>query len=146
MIRRALASDAADILALYRQLVNNPALDVQAARLAQLAQDPDHWLLVATRDARVCGSVLLIFCKDVMFGEQPFAVLENLVVDSQLRGQGVGRALLEHAEALCLSRSASKLMITSGRQREGAHGFFEALGYCGQTKKSFIKYHRSFQI
>jgi N-acetylglutamate synthase-like GNAT family acetyltransferase len=173
-VRRARAADAAAIQALYRQFVSNPALDVQAQRIEHLAQSADHWLLVAHGGSHaqsrphhsdspsfsgaalgsqpgahpapsVCGTALLIFCSDVMFGERPFAVLENLVVDASLRGLGVGRALLRQAEALCLERSASKLMITSGSQREQAHGFFEAVGYCGQTKKSFIKYHRSFQ-
>jgi GNAT superfamily N-acetyltransferase len=145
VLRRARGSDACGVQALYAQFVNNPALQVCPKRLDSLADDPDHHLWVAEAEGRLWGTVLLCLCRDVMFGDRPFAVLENLVVDAQARGQGLGRALLAEVEALCAARHASKIMITSGSHRAAAHGFFLRQGYCAETKKSFIKYQRDFK-
>lgn len=144
VVRRAAESDAASIEALYRQLVNNPAVQVLPERLAELALDPATQLLVAELAGEVCGSLLLSLCADAMFGRQPFAVIENVVVDERRRGAGIGEGLLRHAEALCRDAACSKIMLSSAASRKEAHRFFERRGFDGQAKRGFIKYRRQF--
>ena len=110
-VRRAVAVDAAAIDALYRQLVSNAAVQVLPERLAELADNPATHLLVAERDGQVCGTVLLSFCADAMFGHQPFAVIENLVVDASRRGARIGEQLMCEAEARCREAGCSKIML-----------------------------------
>lgn len=144
VVRRALASDAAAIEALYRQLVSNPAVQVLPERLAELAHDPATLLLVAEQAGEVRGSLLLSLCADAMFGRQPFAVIENVVVDTRRRRVGIGEALLRHAEALCRDAACSKIMLSSAVGRTEAHRFFERRGFDGQAKRGFVKYRRQF--
>ena len=143
-VRRARAGDAGEIRRLYAQLVSNPSLDVPPQRLAELEASADAALLVAARGDRLAGTVLVCLCPDAMFGRRPFAVVENIVVDSDDRSRGVGAALLAEAERFCLAADCSKIMLLSAIERSDAHAFFEHLGYAGDRKRGFVKYRAGF--
>ena len=139
-------SDAQRIAELYQQLVSNPAVDVRPERIAAVANDRNTGLFVCEYQGEVLGSALVSLCADVMFGTQPFAVVENLVVHAQARNQGLGAALLRHIEAFCLAKDCSKIMLLSSIQREQAHRFFERAGFVGSKKRGFVKYRSEFQV
>jgi len=143
-VRRACATDAGAVAALYAQLVANPALCVLPERLDELRASPDAALLVASADDALVGTVFVAWCPDVMFGRRPFAVVENIVVDTAARGRGVGAALLGEVERLCLARDCSKIMLLSASERVSAHRFFERSGYAGDRKRGFVKYRLAF--
>lgn len=145
LIRRARPDDAKAIEALYRELVDDPLVRVLPARLAEVADDPRSALLVLESNGVVCASALLNFCTDVMFGSQPFAVVENIVVDSRCRGQGLGTALVQWIEEDCKDRGCSKIMLLSAVERSNAHRFFAHCGFSDSKKKGFIKYRRDFR-
>lgn len=144
VIRRALAADAPAIERLYRQLVGHPQVSVRPDRLAALADDAGSVVLVADRSGEVCGTLLLCLCADVMFADQPFAVIENIVVDEACRGLGIGGHLLAHAEARCRDAGCSKIMLTSAASRTRAHRWFDRQGFDGEAKRGFVKYRRHF--
>jgi N-acetylglutamate synthase-like GNAT family acetyltransferase len=143
-IRRASHRDAAAIQRLYAQLVSNPAVAVSAEQLGKLSASEHHVVLVAEQAGQVCGTALLSLCEDVMFGAQPFAVVENVVVDQAARSRGVGAALLHEIEARCKQAHCSKIMLLSAAQRVDAHRFFERQGFVGAAKVGFVKYSSSF--
>lgn len=143
-IRRASAHDAAAISGLYKQLVSNPAVAISPEHLATLSESEHHFVLVAEQGGLVSGTALLSLCEDVMFGTQPFAVVENVVVDQNVRSQGIGAALFREVEALCKRANCSKIMLLSSSQRTEAHKFFERLGFAGASKLGFVKYRTSF--
>ena len=145
-IRKAEPADAPRLAELYAQLVENPAIRVLPERIEQIAEDPATALFVCERDGVVVGSALVSLCADAMFGFQPFAVVENVVVDEACRGQGAGRDLLRHVEAFCARRDCSKIMLLSSVQRESAHRFFEHLGFVGSSKLGFVKYRGRFVV
>lgn len=143
-VRAARGSDATALELLYRELVADPAVSVLAERIERLANDPNTVILVAGAEGRVQGTALLTFCEDVMYRDQPFALVENIVVAAASRGKGVGRALLLHVEALAMERHCSKIMLLSASAREAAHRFFEGAGFNGTAKRGFVKYRRDF--
>jgi GNAT superfamily N-acetyltransferase len=143
-VRRAMPDDAEKIAALYEQLVGNSPVAVQPERIAQIGRDKNTLLLVCGYRDDVCGTALVSLCADVMFSFQPFAVVENVVVDASVRGHGFGRTLFKNIEAFCLSRDCSKIMLLSSAEREPAHRFFERAGFSGAAKRGFVKYRRDF--
>jgi N-acetylglutamate synthase-like GNAT family acetyltransferase len=145
IIRNARPDDAERIAELYKQLVSNPEVMVQPGRISAISGDPNTGLFVCELSGEVQGTALVSLCADVMFGSQPFAVIENVVVDEDVRGQGLGEALLRHIEAFCLASNCSKMMLLSSIQREDAHRFFERAGFAGSSKRGFVKYRRQFQ-
>ena len=145
VIRNALPSDASRIAELYGQLVSNPAVTVLPERIAAISNDRNTGLFVCEYEGEVQGSALVSLCADVMFGTQPFAVVENVVVNTALRNQGLGSALLHHVEAFCLANDCSKIMLMSSIEREQAHRFFERAGFVGSKKRVFVKYRSAFR-
>lgn len=144
-VRPAKPSDSHRIAEFYAQLVENPAINVLPERIAKISDDPNTGLFVCEHNGLVEGTALVSLCADVMFGFQPFAVVENIVVNQARRGSGLGAALLQHIEAFCLSRDCSKIMLLSSAQREDAHRFFERAGFAGSSKRGFVKYKRQFR-
>ena len=142
--RRARAQDASEVARLYAQLVSNPALRVLPERLAELERASDAALFVIDGGERLLGTVLVALCPDAMFGDRPFAVVENIVVDETARGRGIGRALLAEVERFCLASDCSKIMLLSAAERAPAHCFFERGGYSGDRKRGFVKYRSAF--
>jgi GNAT superfamily N-acetyltransferase len=144
-IRIATASDAESLARLYVELTGSGQVNVLPGRITQLAQSPDHALLVVEVDGAVQGTAHVVFCLDAMFGEQPYALIENVVVAAAARGLGLGRALMAEAERRCRIRDVSKIMLLSGVARDEAHGFYLKLGYQGDRKRGFIKYRAGLQ-
>jgi N-acetylglutamate synthase-like GNAT family acetyltransferase len=145
IVREARGADAAVIAALYHSFVSSPHIDVRADRLEIIASDPNNFLFVCEVDKVVCGTAFLTLCLDAMFGNQPYGVIENVVVNEAWRGKGIGSLLFEHAEELCRIRECSKIMLLSTATRESAHRFFERQGYSSANKRGFVKYRSQFR-
>lgn len=140
-VRRARASDAAAIEALYRVLVAGDAnIAVDPAHLAALETDRYSQIWVIELDGAVCGTAFLGICRDAMYGDQPLGVVENVVVAPSARGRGAGRALLTELERAARDARCTKLMLLSSSARHEAHAFFSHLGYDGERKRGFVKY------
>lgn len=143
-IRTAQSTDADILQSLYRQLVDDKNIRATESQIQVLEDDVRTRLLVCELDGRVRGTVLVCLCADAMYAGQPFAVIENLVVDQECRGNGIGQALLREVERFCLSRNCSKMMLLSSASRVDAHRFFEQVGFRGDRKRGFVKYRSQF--
>ncbi|MCZ8514538.1 GNAT family N-acetyltransferase [Paenibacillus filicis] len=144
MIREAAAADCLAVERLYRLLVPaNPRIRVLPERIEELRKSGDHFLLVYEQPEAIVGTLQLHLCPDTMFVIKPYALIENVIVDPHVRGQGVGTALMAYADSLCLSRSCTKIMLLSNAERKGAHAFFQQCGYNGHVSKGFKKYLRT---
>lgn len=142
---RATGADAHGIETLYKQLV--PGLDIKVTpqRIDELLISESAFLLVAKTASEVIGTALIIKCEDVMFENQPFAVIENVVVTLEKRGHGVGKDLMREIEDKCRYWNCSKIMIMSSSHRSAAHSFFKRCGYDSDAKKGFVKYGRQLK-
>ncbi|HVA62610.1 MAG TPA: GNAT family N-acetyltransferase [Terriglobales bacterium] len=68
------------------------------------------------------------------------AEISGLVVDEALRSRGVGKLLLDAAEAWARSRGCGTMTVRSNVIRDRAHAFYERYGYlCTKTQKTFRK-------
>ena len=144
MVREAVPGDAPVIEALYRELVADSSIRVRPEQVATISALPTSYLLVAELEGAVCATVLLTICPDLMYGTQPFGLLENVVVAEAMRGRGLGRLLLARAEELLVAHDGTKLMLLSSVAREAAHGFFRRCGFASDRKLAFVKYRRQF--
>lgn len=145
VVRNATGDDVVALEALYRALVPRAAISVSKERVQAIADDPNNLLLVIDVEEAVAGSAFITFCMDAMFGDRPFAVVENIIVDPKSRSKGAGRALLAAIDEAALKRDCSKIMLLSSAKRIEAHRFFEANGFDGDAKRGFVKYCRSVE-
>ena len=106
-------------------------------RIERIARHPDHATFVAVADGRVVGLtgayVTLSYEHD-----EPTGRLTAVVVSEAARGLGIGRRLIAAAEDWVRARGAHVMMLNSHSRREGAHAFYEKLGY-GETGKRFVR-------
>lgn len=143
-IRRATKEDADAIAALYKELTTLSPVAVLPERIDTLAQDPNTYLLVCDDDGDVIASVLVCLCQDVMFNNQPFAIIENLIVHHHYQREGIGKSMMDYIEAFCLEQNCSKIMLLTNNENRSARDFYTAMGYDPDAKIGFIKYRRYF--
>ena len=144
IIRRANADDAEAIANLYRELntLSEPA--VVPERIAELAASENTHLLVCDDGEEILATALVCLCQDVMFGNQPFALIENVVVSAKYKREGIGKSMMDYIEAFCLQKNCSKIMLQTSSKNRDARDFYTAMGYDPDAKIGFIKYRRYF--
>jgi ribosomal protein S18 acetylase RimI-like enzyme len=146
VVRQASSGDALALESLYASLAPPVApVRVLPARLAEIEEDPHTLLLVLSTQDTICGSAMMTLCLDAMFQNQPFAVIENVVVAPESRRSGAASALLEELERMAIERDCSKILLASGVERVPAHAFFRSRGYDQTLKRAFVKYRSWFR-
>jgi GNAT superfamily N-acetyltransferase len=136
-IRPAKKTDAADLARLVSQLGYPSTEQDMAERLGALAGQPEYVLFVAEASGRIVGLVGAFLGYALEFNG-PWGRLMGLVVDEPFRGRGIGRRLMERIEAWLRDHGATRLTLTSGKQRTEAHRFYRRLGY-EETGLRFVK-------
>lgn len=112
-------------------------LEKTEQRLAALITDPRNKLLVAEIDGAVVGYVHLVDY-DLLYSD-PLKNIMGIAVDSAYRRRGIGKALLDAAEAWARETGAAGVRLVSGESRTGAHAFYRSLGYQGNKMQLNLK-------
>jgi N-acetylglutamate synthase-like GNAT family acetyltransferase len=136
----AQAQDASRIQDLYLQLVNDSNINVMPEQIQKLEQDQHNFLFVGKKENVVIATAFLTICRDVMYGDQPFAILENVVIDMNARGSGIGQNFMKFIIAQGKLHRCTKIMLLSSSKRSDAHKFFEKCGFQGNSKLGFVNY------
>ncbi|MFB3920620.1 MAG: GNAT family N-acetyltransferase [Terriglobia bacterium] len=69
-----------------------------------------------------------------------FTEIGGLVVDEKWRGAGIGRLLVEQAEAWARAKGCTSIRLRSNIIRQEAHQFYSKLGYrIVKTQHAFTK-------
>ena len=88
--------------------------------------------LVAERAARVVGHLFLTFEMDAAYVREPlrpYAYVSELYVREEMRGQGIGRALLLEAERQARARGIGRLMIGVLAGNARAEALYRRMGF-----------------
>ncbi|MDE3721316.1 GNAT family N-acetyltransferase [Nocardiopsis sp. N85] len=118
---------AADPLGAARESPDDP--DAYRKAFEDIDSDPNQFLAVARRGERVVGTLQLTFVPGLSRRGSLRAQVEAVRVDEGERGGGLGTALMEWVEREARARGAVLLQLTSDREREDAHRFYERLGH-----------------
>ncbi|WP_430512147.1 N-acetyltransferase family protein [Pannonibacter phragmitetus] len=138
-IEKARPEHLADILA----IMNAGAV---GARVGQESEDPEDYraafdaiLSAAETDiyvvlggadgSQVLATYQIIFEKGLAFRGRGRACLESVHTRADMRGRGIGKAMVQHAEALARARGVALVQLTSNRIRLDAHRFYLREGY-----------------
>lgn len=133
IIRPAVADDAALVLKFIRELAVYERLDGEVVATEPLLRD-------TLFGARPAAEVLLAFCDDEPAGfalffhnystflGRPGIYLEDLFVRRQLRGRGIGRALLHRVARIARDRDCGRLEWAVLDWNKPAIAFYESIG------------------
>jgi ribosomal protein S18 acetylase RimI-like enzyme len=91
---------------------------------------PDVIVLVAERGDTVFGySYATVEGNDYMSLRGPAGVLQDIVVDPDHRGQGVGRTLLDATLAALKARGVPRVVLSTAERNEPAQRLFSRAGF-----------------
>jgi N-acetylglutamate synthase-like GNAT family acetyltransferase len=138
-IRAAKPGDAKQISRLLDFLghpLGEKAVKKNLAALARLKQLP----LVATLDKKVVGVCGLSKMMTV-HRDAPVGRISTLVVAAEVQDHGIGRMLVEGAEAWCRKQGCKIIEVTSNDRRGDAHAFYRHLGY----ERTSIRFFKKLQ-
>ncbi|MFI8744031.1 GNAT family N-acetyltransferase [Pseudomonas sp. NPDC077186] len=129
-IRAACTADAKPLASLLQQLgTDEPPPDAGLLALCLAKLSTNRLVLVAERDGELLGTCTLILIEHLAHNFARSAILEDVVVDSEARGLGIGQALMQHAVQHARAWGCYKLALSSSQSREAAHRFYEGLGF-----------------
>jgi len=97
-----------------------------AAELQEMVDAPGTFVLVASEDGTVLGSLTLVLFR-IPTGMR--AWIEDVVVDGTARGKGVGEALNRHALDVARAHGCKTVDLTSRPSREAANRLYRRLGF-----------------
>ena len=97
-----------------------------AAQLGEIVDSSQSVLYLARIDGRIVGSLTLAFYR-IPTGVK--AWIEDVMVDAEARGHGVGEALNRTAIDEARRRGAKHVTLTSRPSREAANRLYQRIGF-----------------
>lgn len=137
VIRNAVRQDVPSIVALLaddplgkrREDVGGSDLAGYFAAFEAIDADANNELLVALNSDRIVGTLQITYAPGLSRRGAWRATLEGVRVAAELRGQGIGRALVIEAIERARARGCRLVQLTSDLSRVEAGRFYEALGF-----------------
>jgi GNAT superfamily N-acetyltransferase len=138
-IHPASLADAQRLAELANQLSYSSTPEQVAIRLRALRQAPEQAIFVAADAHGLALGFVHVQVRHAVEHDSRAEVI-SLVVDEQIRSRGVGRLLMEAAEAWARTQGMTTIVLRSNVMREQAHRFYERLGYHHtKSQKFFVK-------
>ncbi len=98
-----------------------------AERLQRIVESPTTHLLAAVdNDGTIAGVLTLVFYDIPTYCK---AWIEDVITDSDYRGQGIGRTLVERAIEMAKEHGADSVNLTSRPSREAARALYRKVGF-----------------
>lgn len=131
-IERATAGDAPAVVRLIAQLRELEGLTepVSADAVRAYIEDPDTVVLLAEDEesGEVVGLLSLRVMADLFHGGTT-ALVQELVVDEDHRGTGIGGALLDVAVELAFDQGCLEVSVTTGEENEAGQALYRSRGF-----------------
>jgi ribosomal protein S18 acetylase RimI-like enzyme len=136
-VRAAVAADAASIGRLLHEFNTEfddvtPGADVLAERIERLLRGGDTAVLLAGDGPD--GLAVMRF-RQAIWSDAAECYLAELYVVPQLRGRGLGRALMQAAIEHARGREATYMELSTGEQDVAARALYESLGFSNREGK-----------
>ncbi len=130
LIREAVQNDAADIARLVQQ---HAALDMDPSALAApyvatYLASANNAILVAELAERVVALLSYSLRPDLYHGGT-VCLIEELIVDTHLRGQGIGSALVRELRRRLSGTDCTELGVAVESENEGGLRFYRSHGF-----------------
>ena len=132
-IREAIISDLPAIMKLISQSDMSPDNQLSESDandlFKRISSTGCHKIYIASIDDSIVGTFALILIQSLTHNGGRSVVVEDVVVDMNFQGKGLGRQMMDYAAKAALQFGGEKLVLSSGKARTNAHEFYEHLGY-----------------
>lgn len=140
-IEHVSSDDLPEVAELYKEL-SGRCTNITKMRCSfnWMQSNPDYIVLGARDQGYLAATLLAVICHDILGDCRPFMVIENVIVSSRYRRQGIGTNLMRSIEEVAAERDCLYIMFVSSSARTDAHQFYEAIGYKSDFVQGFKKY------
>ena len=139
-IRRIQTDDASRVCKLSGQLGYPMPEPTLSDRIANILDREEHAAFVAEQDGLVVGWIH-VYVTHILESPNSYVEIGGLVVDENVRGQGIGKALVRVGEQWSLENGFNDIRVRSASKRAEAHAFYEKLGY--RLVKTQMRFEKS---
>lgn len=94
--------------------------------LEKIVKDENHYIFVCEVDKAIVGTSSVFIRRNLSHNGRPVAYLENMVIDKQFRGQGLGRHLIDSIIDISKSNHCYKIILDCSIKNIE---FYEKLGF-----------------
>jgi len=127
-IRAPEAGDMDALAVLMTELGYETRSSEMEMRMETILANRNYATFVAVSQGKVCGMIGTYTCYTYEHNS-PSARILALVVSENMRGRGVGQALIAAAEKDLAQKNISRVAVNTHFDRTRAHEFYEKLGY-----------------
>ncbi|MEV0800804.1 GNAT family N-acetyltransferase [Kribbella sp. NPDC050281] len=139
MFREADAGDFDAVMQLYRQLHPRDSLGGREADVfTQILRTPGLRLFVLEVDRVVVATTYFNLIPNLTRGAAPYAVIENVVVDADRRGTGLGKEIMARTLQAAWDAGCYKVMLMTGSRTPATHQFYKACGFDPGEKTAYV--------
>ena len=117
-----------DVLGRERE-VSDPEFYLSA--FDRMSREPGNVLVVGEIGDKIVATYQITYISGLSLRATRRAQVESVRVASDLRGRGIGAAMLADAEARARAEGCGLIQLTMNSTREGSRAFYEALGFVG---------------
>jgi GNAT superfamily N-acetyltransferase len=136
-IRQANREDLADIIALFASdtvgghgdTTDMEALPDYLTAFEQIMAAPNETLYVAQLDGEVVGTFQTTALRKLVGRGSSSLMIEAVQTRADMRGKGIGEAMMRFAVDVAREQGFSKVQLTSNKERRDAHRFYERVGF-----------------
>jgi ribosomal protein S18 acetylase RimI-like enzyme len=127
------------LLKLYQQL--NPADDIMSEETAKNVwkdiKNKNIKYFTAKENGEIIASCYVCIIPNLTRGGKSIGFIENIITDAKYRRMGIGKTVVKNAIEYAKEQNCYKVLLQSGNIRTEAHGFYEAIGFDGGSKRAF---------
>lgn len=120
---------AADDLGGHGDTADEGAFPDYLAAFRTLETSPDQTLYVAEQRGEVVGTFQIAIATTLAARGASFMVIEAVQTRGDMRGQGIGKRMIEFCLAEAKGRGLLRVQLISNGKRKDAHRFYERLGF-----------------
>jgi GNAT superfamily N-acetyltransferase len=134
MIREATKQDIGGLAKLMGELGYPTNIDEMKYRMSNIISNNAYQTYVYEEDGKLLGMIGMILCYRFEKSESYMRVVA-FVVNSELRGKGIGSKLLNEAENWAKKQGAKMVTLNSGNrtERNDAHQYYIRRGFEGKA-------------
>ena len=131
---KATHSDISELVELLSSLFEQeaefePNSEIQSKALSKIILDPKIGIiLIAKDDDKILGMVNLLFTESTALGCK-VALLEDMVVLSSSRGEGIGSQLIDYAISEAKKAGCKRITLLTDIENTKAQSFYQKKGF-----------------
>lgn len=130
IIEKLKIEDLPKVIKLYKELVGSETnIDIATSKYLEILKDDRYCILVAKENDEILGTLMGVICESLAIEAKPFLVIEDVIVTNNVRGKGIGKALMAEIDKFAIQKECTYAILVSSGFRKFAHIFYNNVGF-----------------